>query len=248
MPNLGAQQLARARAAALDEDLDVMAIEQQPAHVRVDDRAVQLLALEAAADEERAAAPQDRAERKEAEVVARGDQRRRQLLASRRRRSAPGSRRGSCGWAAGSAGPGAPPRARARCPPGRCRCRRRSCSRRDRAVGAAATSVCSSGVAHSLLSSLSTSASTEATRAARALHGLRRCGLRSRGLLDDLFAQALRRLLARADHQRALALHAAQQRVANLVGGLGVGQLGIGVEEGLQIEVLARCAVRRCGS
>ncbi len=80
-PQLGRQELARARAAAFEEELEGRAVLDQPAHVGVDHRAVEAVAGELAADEEGAGAPQDRAYRQEVEVVARRDDRHRQLVA-----------------------------------------------------------------------------------------------------------------------------------------------------------------------
>ena len=53
-PELRRQELAGARAPALDEELEVVALDEDRADVGVDERGVELLALEAAADEERA--------------------------------------------------------------------------------------------------------------------------------------------------------------------------------------------------
>ena len=77
---LGRQQLAGARAAALDEELDVERLAQQLAHVGAEDRAVELVALEDAAQEEGAAAAEEEAERPEGQVGAGGDVRRHQIV------------------------------------------------------------------------------------------------------------------------------------------------------------------------
>ena len=59
MPELGRQQLAGARAAALGEELLVDAVVHQLPHVGLEGRGVDPVALERAPEEERAAAPQD---------------------------------------------------------------------------------------------------------------------------------------------------------------------------------------------
>src|SRR5699024_926789 len=63
------------RAATLDEELDAVAFDEELPHIGVDEGRVEPLPAEAPADEKRAAAPQDRTERKEAEVLAGGDER-----------------------------------------------------------------------------------------------------------------------------------------------------------------------------
>ena len=73
---LGREQLAGARASALDEELLGEAVAQEPLHVRLHHRRVDAVALEAAADEERPAHAQEAADGPEVEVVAGGDVRR----------------------------------------------------------------------------------------------------------------------------------------------------------------------------
>src|SRR5690606_19152878 len=70
----GREELARARAPALEEEPDAVALDEELAHVRVDEGRVELLPLEAAADEEGAAAAEDGAGREEAQVLARRDE------------------------------------------------------------------------------------------------------------------------------------------------------------------------------
>src|SRR5579883_912337 len=74
-------ELARARAAALEEELERPAVLDEASHVRVDDRGVEPVAGEAAADEERAGAAEDRPHREEVQVVAGGDEGLGQLVA-----------------------------------------------------------------------------------------------------------------------------------------------------------------------
>ena len=69
------EELAGARAAALEEELDGEAVADEPANVGVDDGGVEAIALEAPADEEGAGAPEDGPDREEREVVARRDRR-----------------------------------------------------------------------------------------------------------------------------------------------------------------------------
>src|SRR5690606_28217243 len=73
-PELRRQQLASTRSRALEEELERPAVEHAPAHVGVDDRGVESVAAETATYEEGPAAPKDRAERKEGQVVARSHQ------------------------------------------------------------------------------------------------------------------------------------------------------------------------------
>src|SRR5262249_19215848 len=72
------QDLARPAAAALDEELERVALSDHHAEVAMEDQLVELVVVEGSADEERPGAAQEPAERPEREVDAGGDVRRRQ--------------------------------------------------------------------------------------------------------------------------------------------------------------------------
>ncbi|MEZ4249014.1 MAG: hypothetical protein R3B99_12320 [Polyangiales bacterium] len=236
------EQLARARASALDEELEREALDDQPAHVGVDEHGVELLALERPADEERAAPPEDRAEREEREVVARGDERRRERLPVEHHRE---HEVVDVALVARQVDQGTFARGLANAldafavddhtvvdavedPPEHPR------QERDHVghlVGAELLEV---------LARLRLHLRDAHVARARFFDDVLANPRRSQQLVLD----ARRRLLRRPEHQRPLALDATQQRVADFVGGFGVREVLVVLQERLQIEGLARTQQR----
>jgi hypothetical protein len=208
--------------------------------------AVELLALEAALDEERAAAPQDGPERKEAQVLTGRDERGQQLTAVEH-----GAQHQVVHVAlvAGEQHDGAVARLLAQpldavfvdddavvdAVPDPVEEARQLGDHVGLLVGAQLAELFARFLLH---------LGDAAARAARLVLDV----LANARAAQEVVLDAAERLLGGPEDQRALALHAPQQGVAHLVGELRVGELGVLGQERLQVRTAPPSAAARSGS